>query len=165
MKGANGPSRPRISLRQFFNYFAVGTFVGIITIALREGIGAVLPADTPFYYSVSIVIVYTFGTVLSFLMQRATTFRHTTSAGTGPRRQHLTQLARFTTVALIGAVAAWLLALALRYGIPLDSLVGPLAPSIAFGAAAVTTSFLTYSLNALIVFSDRPPSSMASNST
>lgn len=147
---ARDPTQPaRLSTRQYSSYLLVGVFVGLVTVGLREVIGALLPADTPFYYSVSIVVVYAIGILLSFVMQRLLTFKSTMACsliGDLPR------LGRFIVVAGIGAGATWLIALGLRYGLAFDTIFGRYGASMAFGVAAVVASLITYSLNATVVF-------------
>ena len=125
----------------------IGAVVGFITIGLREIKGRLLPADNPQFYLVSVGLAYAFGIVLNYLLQRALTFRH---ASPDAR-----QLASFVIVALIGAAATALLALVFRYGLPLDLWLGRWSPALAFAAAALASSLLTYWLNAQFVFQAR----------
>jgi putative flippase GtrA len=148
------PNQPKVppepattlSLEQYGRFFIVGTIVGLLAIALRELIAAVLPADTPKYYSISIIAVYVFGILLSYVLQHRITFRESIEESTWRR------LTSFIAVALIGALTTWLLSLSLRYGVGFDNIFGRLSGSLAFAIAAVSSSVLTYVLNALIVF-------------
>jgi putative flippase GtrA len=138
-----------LSLDQYRRFFLVGTVVGLLAIALRELVALGLPADTPTYYSISVITVYAFGIVLSYVLQHRITFKADLRKSTWRR------LSAFITVALVGALASWLLSLSLRYGLGFDKLFGRLSGSLAFAVAAVSSSVLTYALNALFVFRRR----------
>lgn len=148
-----GPGR--LSTTQYLRYFSVGMFVGLATVAMREVIAALLPSDTPMFYSISIIVVYAFGIALSFQMQRRITF-----GGTQANQATRQRVSRFFAVAIGGALATWLLALVLRYGLGFDGIFGRYGPTAAFIIAAVAASVLTYALNALLVFA---PDSAASS--
>ena len=135
-----------LSFRQFRRFFLVGTVVGVLAIALRELIAAALPADTPLFYSISIVGVYIFGILTSYILQRRFTFK------LGPEESSGRRLISFIAVALIGALSTWLMSLIFRYGLDFDRTFGHLSGSMAFAAAAVSSSALTYTLDALLVF-------------
>jgi len=135
-----------LSFHQYRRFFLVGTVVGLLAIALRELIAAALPADTPLFYSISVIVVYVFGIVLSYVLQHRFTFK--VSLGNSNWRR----LASFIAVALIGALTTWLLSLVFRYELGFDRIFGHLSGSMAFAVAAVTSSVLTYTLNALLVF-------------
>jgi putative flippase GtrA len=139
--------RASVSIRQYGRYTVVGAVVGFITIGLREIAGWLLPADNPQFYLFSVVLAYAFGIVLNYLLQRALTFRYASPDGR--------QLTFFVIVALIGAIATALLALVFRYGLPLDLWWGRWSPALAFAAAALASSLLTYWLNAQFVFQGR----------
>jgi putative flippase GtrA len=135
-----------LSLAQYRRFFLVGTVVGLLAIALRELIAAALPADTPLFYSISVIVVYVFGILLSYVLQHRFTFK--VDLGTSDWRR----LTSFIAVALIGALTTWLLSLIFRYELGFDRIFGLLSGSIAFGVAALSSSVLTYALNALVVF-------------
>ena len=135
-----------LSFHQYKRFFLVGTGVGLLAIAFRELIAAALPADTPLFYSISVVVVYGFGIVLSYVLQHHFTFK--ISLGESNWRR----LISFIAVALVGASTTWLLSLAFRYELGFDRVFGQLSGTMAFAAAAVTSSVFTYTLNALLVF-------------
>jgi putative flippase GtrA len=135
-----------LSLAQYRRFFLVGTVVGLLAIALRELIAAVLPADTPFFYSISVVGVYVLGILLSYVLQRRFTFKTSLEERTWRR------LISFVSVALLGALVTWLLSLSFRYELGFDRVLGHSSGSMAFAVAAVSSSVLTYTLNALLVF-------------
>lgn len=135
-----------LSLGEYRRFFLVGTSVGLLAIALRELIAAVLPADTPTYYSLSVIAVYVFGIMLSYVLQHRITF------SVSLRESNWRKLISFIAVALIGALATWFLSLLLRYELGFDRIFGPLSGSLAFAVAAVSSSVFTYALNALVVF-------------
>jgi putative flippase GtrA len=135
-----------LSLAQYKRFFLVGTAVGLLAIALRELIAAALPADTPLFYSISVIVVYVFGILLSYVLQHRFTFK------VSLRKSNWRRLISFICVALIGALATWLLSLIFRYELGFDRTFGLLSGSLAFAVAAVSSSALTYTLNALLVF-------------
>ena len=139
----------RLSFQQYVRFLVVGLIVGVIAVALRELITRALPADTPAYYSLSVIVVYAGGILLSFALHSRYTF------GVGPRVDSSAGLAPFTAVALVGALATWLVSLICRYGLGFDRLFGDVSGSAAFAVGAVAASLLTYSLNAHMVFHRR----------
>jgi putative flippase GtrA len=148
------PPRPRgvhFSLVQYARFLVIGFIVGVIAIVLRELIGRALPADTPGYYSLSVIVVYAIGILLSFALHSRYTFEVKAAA------LRCDGLVPFTAVALVGALATWLVSLVCRYGLGFDRLFGDLAGSAAFAVGAVAASLLTYSLNAHLVFHRRQP--------
>jgi putative flippase GtrA len=134
-----------VSFGQYSRFLIVGAFVGIITLGCRELAGHLLGADTRENYSISIVIAYSIGIVLSFLLNHRFTF-----SGSGERSW--AKFARFVAFALFGMTSTWLLSLALRYGLRLDSWLGDWARMIAFGGGTVASSALVYPLNSMFVF-------------
>ena len=132
-------------LDKYFRYAVIGAVVGISAILLREGIAWFLP-DEPIYFALSVGFIYALGIVLSFILQQTFTFR--------PDQQvhSWRKLLPFIVVALIGAVATLLLALLYRYGFAFDRLFGGFGPALAFAAATLTSSVLSFWLNARFVF-------------
>ena len=135
-----------LSLDQYGRFFLVGTVIGLLAIALRELIAAALPVDTPTYYSISVIAVYVLGILLSYVLQHRITFKVRLGESNWRR------LISFIAVALVGAFATGLLSLSFRYSLGFDRMFGRLSGALAFAVAAVSSSVLTYSLNALIVF-------------
>jgi putative flippase GtrA len=135
-----------LSFLQYARFLLVGLVVGLIAIVLREWIARALPADTPVFYSLSIVVVYAMGILLSFALHSRFTFGVRTEFDKSER------LAPFFAVALVGAMATWLVSLVCRYGLAFDRVFGELAGSAAFAVGAVTASLVTYVLNARMVF-------------
>jgi putative flippase GtrA len=135
-----------MSLGQYIRFVAVGAFVGIVTVAARELIGHLLPADSVLYYSLSVVIAYALGIVLSYVINQQFTFTNR-----GPGASSVSFLL-FVVVALIGALSTWLLALLFRYGAHLGVLLGDWTAAVAFALAAVVSTLITYPLNARFVF-------------
>jgi putative flippase GtrA len=137
-----------LSLGQYARFMLVGGFVGVVTVASRELIGRVLHADTPQAYSLSVVVAYALGLVLSFLINHRFTYNGSASG------RSWRKFVQFVAVALIGMLITWALSLALRYGLRLDSLIGPSAKPVAFATAALLSSALTYPLNSWFVFGE-----------
>lgn len=142
------PSVAIVSLTQYFRFLIVGGIVGLITVACREVIGYLLPADTPVFYSLSVVGANGIGTALSFMLNRRFTFN---SNVTGWSR-----FAGFAAISILAMISTWLLSLGIRYGLKLHVLFGDLlAPGVAFAVATLISSLITYPLNASLIF--RPP--------
>ena len=133
----------------YCRYLIVGAIVGIIAIVARELISYLLPADSPGYYLLSVIIIYTGGIIASFYGHFHVSFTHIKH-----KRATIVSMSKFILVALAGMGATSLLSYQIRYSLNLESVFGPLLPSIAFGTAAVTASLLTYTLNARYIFVD-----------
>jgi putative flippase GtrA len=135
-------------LAQYSRFIVVGGLVAVITIACRELIGYLLGPDTPLLYSMSVVAAYGLGIVLSFVLNRQFTFGSKSGYG-------WSRFGRFVAIAIFGMFLTWLLSIALRYGLRLQSVFGDASAGIAFATAAFLSSVLTYPLNALLVFGPR----------
>ena len=132
--------------RQYAKFLAVGTFVGLVTVGLRELIGRILGADNATYYSLSVVLAYAVGIVLSYALNRRATFGADSSSAT------VTAFVLFTAIALLGTASTWAFSLLIRYGAHLSVLLGNFAAAAAFALAAVVSTLITYPLNARFVF-------------
>ena len=121
----------------------------MVTVACRELIGRFLIADTMANYSLSVVLAYAIGILLSFLLNRRFTFQ---TRGTN---RDWSKFLLFVAIAIAGLVSTWLLSLTLRYGLRLDAWSGEASAAIAFAAAALLSSAITYPLSALFVFRGR----------
>jgi putative flippase GtrA len=124
----------------------VGTIAGLFSIACRELFGHLLGTDDPRHYSLSVVLAYMAGIVVSFVLNQRFTFSAHQEA------RQWSRFMPFVAVALVGLVCTWLISLALRYGLPLPALIGKSSASVAFAMATVLASLITYPLNALFVF-------------
>jgi putative flippase GtrA len=134
-----------VSPTQYFRFLIVGGIVGLITIACREVIGYLLPADTPVFYSLSVVAANGIGTALSFMLNRRYTFSSSNVTG-------WSKFAGFAAIAVLAMVSTWLLSLGIRYGLKLHVLFGDFAPGVAFAVATLISSLITYPLNACLIF-------------
>ena len=134
---------------QYGRFFTVGLIVGVIAIGLRELIGRALPADTPIYYSLSVILVYAIGILLSFVLHSRFTF------GAGANDASIVRLASFSVVAMVGALITWLVSMVCRYQLGFDDHFDAASGAIAFAVGAVTASLATYVLNAHLVFRQR----------
>jgi putative flippase GtrA len=135
-------------LAQYSRFIVVGGLVAVITIACRELIGYLLGVDTPLRYSMSVVAAYGLGIVLSFVLNSQFTFA--SKCGYGWSR-----FGRFVAIAIFGMFLTWLLSIAFRYGLRLQSVFGDASAGFAFATAAFLSSVLTYPLNAVLVFGPR----------
>lgn len=137
-----------LSFGQYSRFLAVGGFVGLATVAFREGVALLLGRDDRTNYSISVIVAYALGIALSFAINGRLTFARTGRSDAG-------QFARFVAVALVGALCTWVLSLLLRYTVDLHTHLGRPAAALSFGTAAVLTSLITYPLNAYFVFGKR----------
>lgn len=131
----------------YCRYLFVGAIVGIIAIVAREFISHLLPADSPGYYLLSVIIIYTGGIIASFYGHFHISFAHIKH-----KRATIVSMSKFILIALLGMGVTSLLSYQIRYNLNLEPVFGRLLPSIAFGAAAVAASLLTYTLNARYIF-------------
>lgn len=133
------------SLQKYTSYLAVGTVVGVITVAIREGVGALLRGDTPFNYAVSVLIAYGCGIILSYVWQARFTFRQKGQPGMG-------RFSLFAILAVGSSLFTMLLSRLLRYEAGFDFLFGNFGAGLAFACAAVLVSIVSYSVAARYVF-------------
>ena len=137
----------------YCRYLVVGAIVGITAIVARELISYLLPADSPGYYLLSVIIIYTGGIIASFYGHFRVSFSHVQN-----KQATMVSMGKFTLVALAGMGVTSLLSYQIRYNLNLEPVFGALLPSVAFGVAALTASLLTYTLNARYIFVDTAPS-------
>lgn len=131
----------------YVRYFVVGAVVGVLTVALRELFAYMLPADTPVYYALSVVLAYAVGIVCSYYGHHNVTFRMPEAVD-----GHATAFTRFAFIAIAGLLATTVMSMLIRYGLPVDRLFGKYAGAFAFATATVLASILTYSLNSAFTF-------------
>ena len=132
-------------LRSFARYLSVAALVGLITVGLREALGALFP-HAPGQYAWSMLLAYGVGVVLSYLAQGRLTF------GALGHRPSPRGLGGFVVVAIMSAVLTALLAYALRFGLPLEQRLPTLAAPLAFAAAALLVAPLSFLLGRRLVF-------------
>jgi putative flippase GtrA len=99
------------------------------------------------------------GIAVSFMLNRRFTFSGNEAA------RGWSRFIPFVAVALVGLVCTWLISLALRYGLPLTALIGKSSAPVAFAAATVLASLITYPLNALFVFGRKSSATSATRAT
>jgi len=131
----------------YLRYFVVGAVVGVLTIALRELFAIMLPADTPAYYALSVVLAYAVGIICSYYGHHKVTFSMHEAVG-----GHATAFTRFTFIAIAGLLATTSMSMLIRYGLPVDRLLGEYSGGFAFALATILASILTYSLNSVFTF-------------
>ena len=131
----------------YLRYFIVGAVVGVLTIALRELFAFMLPADTPAYYALSVVLAYAVGIVCSYYGHHNVTFNMQKAVD-----GHATAFTRFAFIAIAGLLATTTMSMLIRYGLPVDRLLGEYAGGFAFALATILASILTYSLNSAFTF-------------
>jgi len=148
-----------LSLGQYARFFVVGTIAGLFSIACREIFGHLLGTDDPRHYSVSVALAYMAGIAVSFMLNQRFTFFRDKATHTWSR------FIPFVAVALVGLVCTWLISVALRYGLPLPALIGKSSAPVAFAAATVIASLITYPLNALFVFGRKSSATSAMSAT
>jgi putative flippase GtrA len=139
----------QISLaRRYGVYAVVGAVVALLTIVAREVIAIMLPGDDPYYYGISIVCSYILGIILSFFGHRMFSFGDVTELFSG----RVKVFVQFVGLALLGMATTFVLAMALRYLLPLDALLGEWAAGLAFATAVLAASLLTFGLNRKVTF-------------
>lgn len=137
----------RYSIWSYAKFFVVGGSVGLLGVGLREVIALLLPDDNAGFYTVSVVLAYALSIAISYYGHRFISFNHT-----DPVRSTAHSMIRFTVIALVGLGSVSVLSVALRYGLPLHTLVGQHDDTVAFFAAGILTSVITYVLNARFTF-------------
>ena len=132
----------------YSKYAVVGAIVAIIAIGIREIIGVLLPSDTPFYYTVSIVLAYLCGFVLSYSGQKMITFGGVSQLAFSLSRSMM----MFALIALLGMLSTMFISLTVRYLLPIDEVLGGGAASFAFALGVLISSIGTFSLNRFYTF-------------
>ena len=148
-----------LSLAQYARFLVVGTIAGLFSIACRELFGYLLGADDPRHYSISVALAYAAGIVVSFVLNQRFTFLKDKA------ERSWSKFIPFVAVAMAGLVCTWLISIALRYGLPLTALIGKSPASVAFAAATVLASLITYPLNGLFVFGKKSSATNAMRDT
>jgi len=148
-----------LSLAQYARFLVVGTIAGLFSIACRELFGYLLGADDPRHYSISVALAYAAGIVVSFVLNQRFTFLKDKA------ERSWSKFIPFVAVAIVGLVCTWLISIALRYGLPLTALIGKSSASVAFAAATVLASLITYPLNGLFVFGKKSSATNAMRDT
>lgn len=132
----------------FIRFFLVGTLVGVFTIILREGIAFLMP-DRPVYFILSIIISYTLGVIISYILNTRFTFRKDKSDRTLTTKY---RFAYFTLVSLFGVVSTTVFSFFFRYVSEFNIIFGKAGDTFAFALGAVLTSVITFFLNSKYVF-------------
>jgi putative flippase GtrA len=135
-----------MSLIQYARFLAVGGAIGLICIGCRALIGFVLGADTAARYSISVLTAYAGGILLSFLINGRYTFKDVSG------NPEWSSFPSFVLVAVTGLMSTWLLSVLIRYETTSWMALGRYSGTIAFAIATLTSTALTYPLNALLVF-------------
>lgn len=135
----------------YCKYFLVGAAVGVAAIIAREIIAYLMPADTPVYYLISVVLVYAGGIIASFHGHYRVTFSHIRN-----KRAALKSIGRFTIIAIIGMLITTLLSYQIRYATGMEPILGKLLPAFAFATGTVIASVATFLLNARYTFVENP---------
>ena len=132
----------------YCKYFLIGSAVGALAIFAREILGFLLPADTPDYYLLSVILVYSGGIFASYFGHRKITFSHR-------ELSHVTvkSVCMFTIIAIIGLIITAVLSAFIRYEIPMSAVVERYKPALSFAIAIIISSMFTFSLNSIFTFS------------
>ncbi len=122
--------------------------VGALAIFAREILASLLPADTPGYYLLSVILVYSGGIFASYYGHRKITFGHR-------KLTHVTvkSVCMFTIIAILGLIVTAALSAFIRYEIPMAAVVERHKPALSFALAVIISSTLTFSLNNIFTFS------------
>ncbi len=129
-------------------YFLIGSMVGALAIFAREILASLLPADTPGYYLLSVILVYSGGIFASYYGHRKVTFGHR-------KLTHVTvkSVCTFTIIAILGLIITAVLSAFIRYEISMATVVERHKPALSFALAIIISSALTFSLNNIFTFS------------
>jgi putative flippase GtrA len=138
-------------IQKYSKYAMVGAAVALIAIGIREFVAALLPSDTPEYYTISIFVAYLCGFVLSYLGHKYISFSHIQQL-TFSRGQ---AMGSFIFIALLGMLVTMLISLTIRYLLPMDKIVGESEASIAFAVGVLVSSVATFWLNRIYTFRGR----------
>ena len=134
-----------MQLARYGRFLLIGAFVGVITVAARELASMALGSDTPANYSISVVLAYSLGILLSFTINRRFTFGYR-------EPDYWSRLPLFALIAVIGLLSTTVLSLILRYALNLQAALGQLSAPVSFAVATLCASAITYPLTALFVF-------------
>lgn len=132
-------------VRSYGRYLVVAAVVGLITVGVREALGAVLPRMSG-QYAWTMVFSYGVGVVLSYFAQAHLTFG---TAGHSPSRAGM---AGFAALAVLSALLTAQTAYVLRYGLLLEVQLPLLAAPLAFAVAALLIAPVTFLLGRQLVF-------------
>ena len=138
-------------LFKYSKYALVGFAVTVIAIGVRELAGALLPSDTPAYYTLSIFIAYICGFFLSYLGHKFISFNHVEQLAFN----HARSMIAFLLIALLGMLATILVSLTVRYLLPIDNYLCGWADSFAFSVGILMSSIGTFWLNRAYTFRGR----------
>lgn len=131
-------------------YFIVGSVVSLAALLVREMMQWALGADSPVLYASTVAVVNILGMVAGFYAHQRFTFE--AHRNDGPARGSLW---RFILIAALGTAVTAIAAVALRYGLRMDTWLGRWAPTLAFAGALVLASVLNYYLNRIWNFGPR----------
>lgn len=123
----------------------VAAIIGVLTVGLREVLGALFPA-TPAQYAWSMLLSYGVGVVLSYFAQGRITFREL------GHRASPQGLRGFVLVAVLSSLLTVLLAYLLRFGLPLEDHLPALAAPLAFAGAALLVAPVSFLLGRRLVY-------------
>lgn len=136
------------SVRPYLKYLVIGAIVGVLCVGGREVIALLLPADSPEYYALSVAVVYCFGILASYIGHRTVSFSHVDMEGQSTAGSMFT----FTVIAIIGLLCTTVLAVAIRFLLPMDEMFGVFGGGLSFAIATLLSSIVTFILNARHTF-------------
>jgi len=128
-------------------YFVVGGFVTLVTIVVRDLIGRFL-YRSELEYILSIVIVYSFGIVLSYFLQSRFTFR----THTKQTRSFKYKFSYYTLIQMVGMGVTIGFSLLFRHILALMTITAQFRDTIAFIIASLIASIVTYTVSRMHIF-------------
>lgn len=145
--------------RKFFNvfskypaYFIVGGFVTLITIVIRDLIGKFL-YRSELEYILSIVIVYSFGIVLSYFLQSRFTFKTQAKQ----IRSFKYKFSSYTVIQIVGMGVTIGSSLLFRHLLSSTTVIAQFRDTIAFIIASLIASVVTYTVSRMHIFKEVNP--------
>ncbi|MDI9640272.1 GtrA family protein [Oscillatoria amoena NRMC-F 0135] len=132
-------------------YFVIGGIISLFVIVLREFLERFISTASTSGYSLSVIVAYGVGNLLSFVLHSKITF-YTPYQQT--LKQKLKQLLAFGANCLLSLVLTVVFSVGIRQFLFLFFPSEGWINTLAFGSAAIGTSMITYLLNKMIF---RPP--------
>ncbi|NES98127.1 MAG: hypothetical protein F6K32_23635 [Desertifilum sp. SIO1I2] len=134
-------------------YFLIGGIISLFVIVLREFLERFISTASTSGYSLSVIVAYGIGNLLSFILHSNITF-YTPYKQT--IKQKIKQLLAFVANSVLSLILTIILSVTIRQLLFLLFPSGGWINTLAFGSAAIGTSIITYLLNKMIFRSPSP---------
>jgi len=133
------------ALDRYPSYFVIGSSIAAATIGLREVLGRAWGEQNPIVFNLSMVTAYGAGIIVSYVLQRRFTFK---KLAQNPWLERV----KYLGTALLGMGLTIIFANGIKWGLDFIPLLIELHRTLAFGSAALLTSFVTYFVNKRFTF-------------